>query len=150
MKTAYRTKYNVKKDKCSRTYNGIIFDSELEMKFFRDYILPLHESGEIESYELQRSYELQSAYERDGKKVRPIVYKSDFELTMADGTHLTIDIKGMLKPLEILKHKILLHKYPELDFRLIGFSKLDGGWVSIDKITAGRKARKKLKEKMEE
>ena len=150
MRALNRTKYNVEKNRAKRTLEidgkEIVFDSELEKRYFLEVVLPGVQSGEIVSYELQHKYELQPAYiDRDGKKVRPIVYVSDFELYMADGTHITVDVKGMLKPIDMLKHKILLHRYPELDFRLIGYSKIDGGWVPLETIQQGRKARKRAK-----
>ena len=40
------SKFNVSKDKTRRTFAGIIFDSELEMKYYRDFVLPKIESGE--------------------------------------------------------------------------------------------------------
>lgn len=150
MRIKNRTKYNVEKSKIKRTLEidgkEVVFDSELEKRYFVDVVLPGVKSGEIEKYELQHKYILQPAYvTKDGKKIREIAYYSDFELYMADGTHMTIDVKGLLKPIDILKHKILLHEYPELDFRLIGYSKIDGGWVPHSVIQAGRKARKKVK-----
>ena len=150
MRALNRTKYNVEKNRAKRTLEidgkEIVFDSELEKRYLLEVVLPGVQSGEIVSYELQHKYELQPAYiDRDGKKVRPIVYVSDFELYMADGTHITVDVKGMLKPIDMLKHKILLHRYPELDFRLIGYSKIDGGWVPLETIQQGRKARKRAK-----
>ena len=54
-----RTKFNVDKDKEKRTCNGIVFDSVLEMKYYRDVVIPKKESGEITHYELQKKYILQ-------------------------------------------------------------------------------------------
>ena len=53
-----RSKYNVDSNKNKRTYNDIVFDSELEMKYYRDIVLPLYEDGEIIEFELQKKYEL--------------------------------------------------------------------------------------------
>ena len=36
-----RSKFNVDKDKEKRTYNNIVFDSQLEMKFFISLIRPI-------------------------------------------------------------------------------------------------------------
>lgn len=47
------SKFNVSKDKTRRTFAGIIFDSELEMKYYRDFVLPKIESGEILNCERQ-------------------------------------------------------------------------------------------------
>ena len=62
-----KSKFNVSKDTSKRTYDGIIFDSELEMKYYRDVLCPLFQSGEAVSYELQKSYELQPKFKHDGK-----------------------------------------------------------------------------------
>ena len=150
MRSGNRSKYNVEKNKTKRTFvidgKEVVFDSELEKRYFVEVVLPGVQSGEIIKYELQKKYILQPTYvTKDGKKVREIAYISDFELYMADGTHRTIDVKGLLKPIDILKHKILLHEYPELNFELVGYSKVDGGWVPHSVIQAGRKARKKVK-----
>lgn len=35
-----RSKFNVDKDKEKRTYDNIVFDSQLEMKYYRDVLCP--------------------------------------------------------------------------------------------------------------
>ena len=57
-----RSKFNVDKDKEKRTYNNIVFDSQLEMKYYRDVLCPAVESGEVTYFELQKKYELQPKY----------------------------------------------------------------------------------------
>ena len=53
------SKFNVNKDTLKRTYDGIVFDSVLEMKYYRDVLCPLVESGDVVHHELQKPYELQ-------------------------------------------------------------------------------------------
>lgn len=65
-----RSKYNVSSNKERRTFGGIVFDSELEMKYYRDVVLPKVNSGEIMKCELQKKYELQPAFKYNGKSVR--------------------------------------------------------------------------------
>lgn len=65
-----RSKYNVSSNKERRTFGGIVFDSELEMKYYRDVVQPKVNSGEIVKYELQKKYELQPAFKYNGKSVR--------------------------------------------------------------------------------
>ena len=65
-----RSKYNVSSNKERRTFGGIVFDSELEMKYYRDVVQPKVNSGEIVKYELQKKYELQPAFKYNGKLVR--------------------------------------------------------------------------------
>ena len=57
-----RTKFNVTKDINKRTYDGIIFDSVLEMRYYRDVLCPLVKSGDVVHYELQKPYELQPKF----------------------------------------------------------------------------------------
>ena len=76
-----RTKFNVDKDKAKRTYNEITFDSVLEMKYYRDYILPKVESGDITDVKLQVKYELQPKFIHDNKTVQPINYIADLVVT---------------------------------------------------------------------
>lgn len=50
-----RSKFNVDKDKEKRTYDNIVFDSQLEMKYYRDVLCPAVESGEVTHFELQKN-----------------------------------------------------------------------------------------------
>ena len=80
-----RTKFNVDKDKGKRSCNGVVFDSQLEMRYYRDVLLPRVESGEVLRYELQKKYILQDGFERNGKKILPITYIADFYIEYSDG-----------------------------------------------------------------
>ena len=42
-----RTKFNVDKETDTRTCDGIVFDSRLEMRYYSDVVLPGVENGEI-------------------------------------------------------------------------------------------------------
>ena len=89
-----RTKFNVDKDKDKRTFAGIVFDSQLEMKYFRDVLCPGVESGEVVRFELQKKYELQPKFTHEGKTILPITYVADFYIEYADGHTEVIDTKG--------------------------------------------------------
>ena len=54
---AQRSKYNVSKNTASRTYEGIVFDSAMEMHYYRDIVIPGLKSGEIVSVEMQKPFE---------------------------------------------------------------------------------------------
>lgn len=146
-----RTKFNVSKDREKRTYNNICFDSIVEMKFYRDWILPKMESGDIVNCELQKKYELQEKFTHDNKNVLPINYIADFVVTYEDG-HITVfDTKGMPDNVALLKRKLFWHKYPLVDYQWICYSKIDSngdddGWVLYEKVKQGRKERKKNKQ----
>ena len=150
-----RTKFNVDKDKLKRTCNGIVFDSVLEMKYYRDVVLPKVESGEIKKYELQKKYILQDGFERNGKKVLPITYVADFYIEYSNGNIEVIDIKGCPDTTAKIKRKLFWNKYPNIDYKWITYVKKFGGWGSYDeynKIRQRLKREKKraLKEQKEE
>lgn len=103
-----RTKFNVDKDKSKRTYNGITFDSILEMKYYREVLCPLVESGDVVDYELQKPYELQPKFVHDGKSVQSIKYVADFFIVFKDGHEEVIDTKGYPDSVAILKKEVIL------------------------------------------
>lgn len=127
-----RTKFNIDKDKEKRTHNGITFDSQLEMKYYRDMLLPKVESGEIIYYELQKKYILQEGFERNGKKVLPITYVADFYLEYSDGHTEVIDTKGMPDNVAKIKRKLFWYRYPEVDYMWVSYVKKFGGWGLYD------------------
>lgn len=140
-----RSKFNVGKDKTDRTYDGIVFDSVVEMKYYRDVILPKTQSGEITYFERQKRYELQPSYVYQGKKIRPIDYKADFYIEYKNGNIVVIDIKGCPDSVAKLKRKMFSYKYPLIDYQWVGYSKISGGWKTYEEIEAGRKQRKLAK-----
>lgn len=146
---ADRSKFNVDKDKSKRSYNGIIFDSVLEMKYYRDVLCPLVESGEVISYELQKPYELQPKFVHDGKTVLPIKYVADFVVTYKNGVTEVIDTKGMPDSVAILKRKLFWYCYPNITYKWITYVKKFGGWIDYDECKKLRNEEKKRK-KMEE
>jgi hypothetical protein len=145
-----RSKFNVDtsdKGKIKRTYNNIIFDSEVEMKAYRDYLFPLLEQGEITRLELQPKFQLQSKFEKNGKKIMAINYVADFEIEYKDGRVEVLDIKGMATSDAKIKRKMFDYVYPDKTLLWISYSKIDGGWVEVEIIEKGRKERKKAKSK---
>lgn len=127
-----RSKFNVDKDKEKRTHNGIVFDSQLEMRYFRDVLCPKVESGEVKKYELQKKFELQSEFSRNGKRVLPITYVADFYIEYADGHIEVVDTKGMPDSVAKIKRKMFWYKYPDMDYQWITYVKKFGGWISYD------------------
>ncbi|MDO5546935.1 MAG: DUF1064 domain-containing protein [Eubacteriales bacterium] len=141
-----RTKFNVDKDTEKRTCDGIVFDSILEMKFYRDVVLPKKESGEITYYELQKKYILQDGFERNGKKVLPITYIADFYIEYSDGRVEVIDIKGCPDTTAKLKRKLFWYKYPDIDYQWITYVKKFGGWGNYDDFNKLRREIKRQRE----
>lgn len=140
-----RSKFNVDKDKAKRTCNGIVFDSELEMKYYRDVVLPGVESGRIKYYELQKPYELQPKFVHDGKIVQPIKYVADFYIEYADGSSEVIDTKGIPDSTAIVKRKMFWYVYPDIKYIWVTWSKIDGGWCSYEYVKQQRNLRRKNK-----
>ena len=48
------SKFNVSKDASKRTYDGIVFDYEIEMTFYKEVILSKLETGEVIRYEIKK------------------------------------------------------------------------------------------------
>lgn len=144
---AERSKYNVAKAKDKRTYDNIVFDSEVEMRFYRDFLLPRYESKEIVRYELQKPYTLVPAFEYQDAKVRPVLYVADFYIEWADGTCEAIDVKGFPDSVAKLKRKMMWYLYPDLKFTWYVYSKIDGGFCTYEYVQKQRKKRKKEKNK---
>ena len=124
-----RSKFNVDKDKSKRTHNGIVFDSVLEMEYYRDVLCPAVESGDVVSYELQKPYELQPKFRHDGKSVQPIKYVADFFIIYKDGHEEVIDTKGCPDSVALLKRKLFWYKFPEVDYKWVTWVKKFGGWI---------------------
>lgn len=140
---AGRSKYNVSKNPDSRTYEGIVYDSAAEMKFYRDFVVPKMESGEIVKCDRQEPYELLPGYVHEGEKIRPVVYRADFVLYYADGRIVVIDIKGCPDAVALLKRKMFWYRYPNVTYIWLCYSKKDGGWVEYEKVKKRRAKEKK-------
>lgn len=95
--------------------DGHWFDSKREASYYNELKLR-QRIGEIAEIELQPKFVLQPGFKRNGKKILPITYKADFKVTYPDGRVQVIDVKGMLTQQYILRKKMLLFKYPEIDF----------------------------------
>lgn len=143
-----RSKYNVSKDTTKRTYEGVVYDSQKEMEFYRDFVEPRLVSGEILRCDRQEPYELLPGYIHKEDKIRPVIYRADFVLYYADGRTVVIDIKGCPDMVALLKRKMFWYRYPNIEYIWLCYSKKDGGWVEYDTVQARR--RKEKKEKKDE
>lgn len=94
---------------------GIAFDSKKEATKYRELKL-LKMAGEIIDIELQPEYILQDSYIRHGKPIKAIVYRGDFRVTYKDGRVVVMDTKGFRTKEYLLKKKLLLAKYPDIEF----------------------------------
>ena len=145
-----RTKFNVDKNTESRTYDGIIFDSQLEMRYYKEVVLPLSKEGVISHFELQKKYELQPKFIHKGKTIQPINYVADFYIEYSDGHTEVIDTKGCPDSVAMLKKKMFTYHYPDAIYRWICYSKIDGGWCDLEYVKKQRKERKKQKQLQKE
>ena len=142
-----RSKYNVSKNTSKRTCDDIIFDSQAEMRYYKEIVKPGVESGEIIEYELQKTYELQPKFEHGGKNIRAINYVADFFIRYKDGREEVVDTKGCPDSVALIKRKMFLYKYPEIKYSWIVWSKIDGGWCDYEYVKKQRAERKKAKAK---
>lgn len=97
--------------------DGIKFDSKFEAEFYFSELQWLYAAGEITKIERQKKYLLQPAFKYQDKTIRAINYVADFVVTYKDGSVEVIDTKGVPTPEYLLKKKLLLYKYPDLNFR---------------------------------
>ena len=146
------SKFNVSKDASNRTYDGVVFDSALEMRFYRDVVIPKMETGEITKCERQVPYKLQDSFRRvnslgKNQLIRQIDYVADFVLTYQDGHTQVIDTKGYPDSVALMKRKMFWFLYPNVDYRWIAYSKIDGGWVEYEVLKQNRAQRKRQKKK---
>ena len=137
------SKFNVGKDKADRTFDGIVFDSSVEMRYYTEVILPGIEDGSILKFERQKKYILQPSYTHCGKKVQPIEYKADFYVVYADGREQVIDIKGCPDAVAILKRKMFWFTYPSIEYIWLVYVKKYGGWIEYDECKRLRREAKK-------
>lgn len=142
-----RSKFNVSSDVDDRTYDGIVFDSKMEMRYFRDVLRPGVESGTIVNYERQRPYVLQEGFRRDGKNVKAITYVADFYIKYADGREEVIDIKGYPDSVALLKRKLFWHAYPDVDYKWLSYVQKYGGWIEFEELKRLRRQNKLKKQK---
>jgi len=104
-------------DKVFRTVDGITFASMAEMNRYC-YLRLLERIGEITELELQPAFVLQEAHVRGGERIRKIVYKADFRYReKATGKVIVEDVKGHRTDVYRLKMKLLLGRYPGINFK---------------------------------
>ncbi len=114
-----RNKYNARAvDLC-----GEHFDSEAEA---RRYLVLLAEAvaGEIrQPVRRQVRYVLQDGFRApDGRRVRAITWTADFVYETRDGRTVAEDVKGgraTLTQQSRLRHKLFVHRYPEIELRIV-------------------------------
>jgi len=117
------------------------------MEYYRDVVCVGLKDGTITDCKLQVKYELQPKYTYNGKTILPINYVADFVITYSNNSVIIWDVKGLADSTAKLKRKMFYYKYPDLDYRWVVYSAIDGGWKDYDEVQKARAKRKKLKNK---
>lgn len=105
------------------------------------------EDGTIIDCQRQVKYELQPKCKYKDENILAIKYVADYVITYADDSVIVWDVKGQADATAKLKKKMFHYKYPEIDYRWIGRSLQDGGWLEYSELEKLRKERKKNKKK---
>ncbi len=135
-----RSKYNSK----PVWIDGILFASGIEGQYYVG-LKEKEKLGLVKSFILQPVYELQPKFRKNGKGIQAIKLKADFQIILADGSELIVDVKGHPTEGAIIKRKMFDLKYPDRNLVWISYSKIDGGWIEYEELKKARKLRKKAK-----
>lgn len=124
--------------------NGLTFDSVMEGRYYA-YLLTLKRNGTIKKIETQVKYTLLEGFTHKltQKKIRPIVYISDFVITYRDNTQEVIDVKGKKTPEFKIKEKLFYSKYPDINFLCVQYDEKAKEWRNLDDIAKEKRARKR-------
>lgn len=101
--------------------DGIEFASKKEGYRYKELKL-LERAGLITDLKMQTSFELQPSFKKNGKTIRAITYKSDFDYYTKDGRHVLEDVKSKATEKDKvyrLKRKMLQYKYDDIEFKEI-------------------------------
>lgn len=105
------SKYRSKKFKT----DGILFDSIKEGHRYQELKIQA-KTGFISNLRLQVPYVLNDPFDYKGEHFRAIKYKADFVYINKDGVEIVEDTKGYHTPEYKLKKKLLLKRYPSINF----------------------------------
>lgn len=100
-----------------KVIDGIRFDSKAEASRYQQLKF-MQNSGQISNLQLQPVFVLQPAFKHQGRTIQAIKYIADFQYE-ADGKIVVEDVKGVQTAEFRLKMKLLLHHYPDINFRII-------------------------------
>lgn len=102
--------------KAARTVDGITFDSAAEARRYAELKM-LERSGRIFGLRLQPEYELLPTFAHKAGTERGIRYRADFRYRDENYQIVVEDVKGHRTAVYKLKRKLLLYRYPEIEFR---------------------------------
>lgn len=126
-------KYNVDTSayaKGARTCNGYIFDSQVELEFYRDNLSLRQAAGDIRGLLVHPRYIIMEGFDIRGGHVNAITFKPDFSFVEErDGQFVPValDVKGAPPSGDfMLRVKLFLRLHPDVEFRLA--RKVRGEW----------------------
>ena len=99
-------------------FDGIKFDSQKEMKYYRDNLKPMLQARKIRILKVHPTYTLQEGFKRQGIAHRAITYEADVGFIGSDEQKVIVDVKAspkFLHPVYKLKKKLFLKQLPERD-----------------------------------
>lgn len=126
------------------TGRDIVFDSKLEMQYYKEVVIPGLKDGTIKQVIRQQRYKLQPAFKYQSKLVRAIEYISDFTILYADGSKLIVDVKGKATADAKIKRKMMHYVYPDENFVWMAYTRATG-WMEYDALEKYRREKKKGK-----
>lgn len=97
--------------------DGYLFDSMAERDHYIGLKL-LQLAGDIQQLQVHPRFILLEGFTYRGKRERAIVYEADFAY-MEGGEHVVADVKGARTAVYAIKRKLLLARYPHIEFREI-------------------------------
>lgn len=95
--------------------DGIKFDSKKEANRYMELKL-MQRGGLISNLELQPKFTLLEKFEHKGEKHRGISYYADFRYVDEKGETVIEDVKGKKTDVYQIKKKLLLSRYPDINF----------------------------------
>lgn len=97
--------------------DGHTFHSKKEARRYGELKL-LARAGKIKDLELQPKFELIPTIRTDTETLERVSYYADFRyFDLTKNCVVVEDVKGYKTSVYILKKKMLLHKYPDINFR---------------------------------
>ncbi len=114
-------KYNAKPIE----FDGFKFDSKKEAKRYLE-LKVLEKAGKIRDLKLQPVFLLQEGFYRNGKAIRQMTYRADFEYVDDRGVRIVEDVKGVVTKEYAIKKKLFLKKHFDVLFRELHFK--NGVW----------------------
>ena len=100
----------------ARTVDGILFDSKAEATRYQELVL-LQRAGEITDLERQPVFHIVPPFtDKIGRKHQGVSYRGDFRYADKSGHVIVEDVKGALTEVYRIKKKLLLWRYPDINF----------------------------------